>query len=194
MQENESEYTSVHDADVHVCIFPHLKEFILLDFRDDDHPSYRVVAASELLTPGYYKEIEEEFTRLLHSEDAPFVSLMTLPQRLESFLRPRGVQRLNELLAGGAQSLENPRVSIFLCSGPMITMSDDDINAALESFFEDGPPDAFIKDYGATFHRLLELERASIRAKEMDELRRAVQGRSNQFFTLWQDRPGGSQN
>src|SRR5207245_2352690 len=111
---------------------------ILLDFRDDDHPLFRVVAAGELLTPGYYKEIEDEFTRLLHSDEAPFVSLMTLPQRLENFLRTKGVQRLNELLAGGAAQaaapLENPRVSIFLCSGPMITMSDDEVTSALESF------------------------------------------------------------
>ncbi len=196
MQENEPEYTSIHDADVHVCIFPHLKEFILLDFRDDDHPTFRVVSASELLTPQYYKEIEEEFTRLLHSDDVPFVSLMTLPQRMESFLRAKGLQRLNELLRNSQASkeAETPRVSVFFCSGPMITMGDDDVTAALDSFFEDGPPEAFVKEYGDTFRRLLEMERTSIRAQEMDELRRAVRGQSNQFFTLWQNRPSAANN
>lgn len=196
MQENEPEYTSVHDADVHVCIFPHLKEFILLDFRDDDHPTFRVVQASELLTPEYYKEIAEEFRRLLHSEDAPFVTLMTLPQRLESFLRAKGLQRLNELLQHNpaVKEEENPRVSVFFCSGPMLTMGDEDVTAALNAFFEDGPPETFVKEYAITFRRLLELERASIRSQEMDELRRAVRGQSNQFFTLWQQRPGAANN
>jgi hypothetical protein len=189
MMDNDAEYTSVHDADIHVCIFPHMDEFILLDFRDDEHPTYRVVPASELLTPQYYKEIEKEFHTFLYSGEAPFVNMMTLPQRLELFLRSQGMRRLTNILpTGAADASDEPRVSIFLASGPLVDMSNEDLVELLDNFFEDGPPKEFVKDYGATFLRLLEQERVRIKAQALDELRRAVKGQSNQFFTLWQDR------
>ena len=189
MLDNDSEYTSVHDADVHVCIFPHLDEFILMDCRDMEHPTFRVVASSELLTPQYYKEIEKEFTRILYSGEAPFAKLMSLPQRLEFFLRSQGLRRLSSILPPEVDGHgETPRVSVFLCGSSITAMGDEDLNALLASFFEDGPPPAFVKEYTATFLRLMEVERGGIQERELDELRRAVQGRSNQFFTIWQER------
>ncbi len=191
MLENDAEYTSVHDADIHVCIFPHLDEFILLDYRDSGHPVVRVVPASELLTPQYFQEIEREFSRILYSGDAPFVNLMALPQRLEHFLKNQGLHHLTSLLPPGPEK-DSPRVSVFLCSGPVINMGEEELSAFLDSFFEDGPPQQFVRDYTTTFMRLLEAERASIRSRELDELRRAVKGHSNQFFTLWQEKPGAN--
>lgn len=193
MLENDAEYTSVHDADIHVCIFPHLDEFILLDYRDSEHPALRVVPASELLTPQYFQEIEKEFSRILYSGEAPFVNLMTLPQRLEHFLKAQGLHRLTSMLPPGSgppgSGKESPRVSVFLCSGAIINMGEEELSAFIDSFFEDGPPQQFVRDYTATFMRLLEAERISIRSRELDELRRAVKGHSNQFFTIWQEKP-----
>ena len=189
MQDNDSEYSSVHDADIHVCIFPHLDDFILLDYRDSEHPTFRVVPASELLTPQYYQEIEKEFTRILYSGKSPFSNLMALPQRLEYFLRSQGLRRLSSILPPDANLHGDiPRVSVFLCGGAITAMGDEDLNALMDSFFEDGPAPLFIQEYTSTFLRLMEQERAGVRATELDELRRAVQGRSNQFFTIWQDR------
>ena len=196
MLDNDAEYTSVHDADIHVCIFPHLDEFILLDYRDMEKPTFRVVPASELLTPQYYQEIEKEFTRILYSGEAPFANLMALPQRLEYFLRAQGMRRLSSILPPETdpQAGDSPRVSVFLCGSAITAMGDEDLTALMDSFFEDGPPPAFVKEYTTTFLRLMEAERAGIRERELDELRRAVQGRSNQFFTIWQERGGPGLN
>ena len=189
MLDNDSEYTSVHDADIHVCIFPHVDEFILMDCRDMKQPTFRVVPSSELLTQQYYQEIEKEFTRILYSGDAPFANLMSLPQRLEFFLRSQGTQRLSKILPPETDPHgETPRISVFLCGSSITAMGDDDLNALMDSFFEDGPPPAFVKEYTTTFLRLMEEERAGIHERELDELRRAVRGRSNQFFTMWQER------
>ena len=38
MQEHKAESDSVEDADIHICIFPHLDEFMVLDVRDPQRP------------------------------------------------------------------------------------------------------------------------------------------------------------
>lgn len=193
--DNDAEYTSVHDADIHVCIFPNLDEFILLDYRNAEKPTCRVVPSSELLPPQYYQELEKEFTRILYSGEAPFANLMALPQRLEYYLRAQGMRRLSAILQPNtAPQGDPPRVSVLLCGSAMTAMGEEDLTALVDSFFEDGPPPAFVKEYTATFLRLLAAERAGIHERELDELRRAVQGRSNQFFTLWQNRAGSGLN
>lgn len=189
MPENEAEYSSVNDADVHICIFPHLNEFLLLDVRSKDQPRYRVVPAKELLTPDYYRELEQQFSQMLHVQDAPFANLITLPQRLEAVLRQKGLERLAELI--GASVGDAPRTSVFLCAGPILKLSREEMAQAMASFFENGPPPSFIKEYAGVFLRLLAKEKGIIQQQEADELRRAVQGQSNEFFTLWQDRPSG---
>ncbi len=191
MQEKEDELTSIHDADFHICIFPHLDEFLILDSRDPKDPSFRLVPSAELLTPDYYRDLEREFSRMVQAgANAPFINLMTLPRRLEAFLRRKGMQRLTEILHDKTTGLDSPRVSVFICVGPIIALSGQDMAAAMDGFFDGAPAQEFVKEYRVAFERLLVRERMGIKAKEMDELRRAVQGRSSQFFTLWQDRQG----
>ena len=193
MQEHKAESDSVEDADIHICIFPHLDEFMVLDVRDPQRPEVRVVAAGELLTPGYYREVEREFSRMLRSEEAPFFNLMVLPQRLEVFLRWKGMEGLTEMFRAGDPTAEGRRISVFLCGGPVLAMSDEELSGALNGFFEgkEGKlPALLIEEYGSTFRRLLEMERGHVRKGELNELRRAIEGRSSQFYTLWQNRPG----
>ena len=194
MEEREDEATSVHDADLHVCIFPHLDEFVVLDVRDMENPRFRVVPAKEMLTPAYYQEVRKEFSRMLQSGESPFLSLITLPERLELYLRKKGMQALTHLVQNGDPSPEERRLSLFLCAGPILSMSDEDISASLEAFFQDRLPAPFVREYGDTFRGLLAQEKASIKARQQEELRRAVLGRSSQFFTLWQSRPSSEVN
>ena len=191
MEEHEEEASSVNEAEIFVCIFPHLREFILLDVRDMEKPQSRVVAVEELLTPRYYEEVEREFSRMLRSGESPFLNLLQLPNRLEAHLRRKGMRALSQFVPGGD---ENQRLSVFLCDGPILAMSDEDISGMMETFFQGGPPASFVQEYGATFKHLLEQEKASIRAREQEELRRAVEGRSSQFYTLWQNRSGPQAN
>ena len=194
MEEHESETSSIHDAEVHVCIFPHLEEFMVLDARDTGAPQFHVLRVDEMLTPEYYAEVEREFSQMLRSSETPFLNLMTLPQRLELFLRKKGMDAISRLAQTGNHDEDQGRVSLFLCAGPILSMSDEDVAEAMEAFFRDGPPRTFIRDYGDAFQRLLEKEKGHIKNRQQEELRRAAQGRSNQFYTLWQEQGGPDLN
>lgn len=192
MYEDISETSSVESADIHVCIFPNLEEFMVIDVRKPGEPDLRLASVHDLLTEDYLGELEREFSNLLRAEGPPFVNLMLLAARVQEMVTERGVARLIEVLSGGAADGEPPRVALFLAAGPVLTMSDDDLSLAFDAFFSNVTPAGFAARCDATFKRLLTLEKQYLQEQHKDELRRAVRGESDQFFTLWQDNaPGG---
>lgn len=192
MYEDISETSSVESADIHVCIFPNLEEFMVIDVRKPGEPDLRLASVHDLLTDDYLNEVEREFSNLLRAEGPPFVNLMLLAARVQEMVTECGVARLIEVLTGGAADGEPPRVALFLAAGPVLTMSDDDLSLAFDAFFSNVTPAGFAARCDATFKRLLTLEKQYLQEQHKDELRRAVRGESDQFFTLWQDNaPGG---
>ena len=192
MYEDISETSSVESADIHVCIFPNLEEFMVIDVRNPGEPDLRLASVRDLLTDDYLSELEREFSNLLRAEGPPFVNLMLLAARVQEMVTERGVARLIEVLSGGAADGEPPRIALFLAAGPVLTMTDDDLSLAFDAFFSNVTPAGFAARCDATFKRLLTLEKQHLQEQHKDELRRAVRGESDQFFTLWQDNaPGG---
>ena len=190
MAEQPEEENSVASADVHICIFPHLEEFLVIDVRDQAQPSVRVVSTGDFATPGYISEIEEDFAKLIRAEGPPFMNLMLLPARLQALLQQRGLARLMGLFGSSEDDPDRPRMSLFLAAGPVLNMDESDLAAAMDGFFDDKLASSFVAQCTAEFKRLLVEEKAQISKKERDELRRAVLGESDQFMTLWQDQPG----
>ena len=192
MDEDISETSSVDSADIHVCIFPNLEEFMVIDVRDSGAPHLRLASVKELLTDEYLSELEREFSGLLRADGPPFVNMMMLAARVQEMVAERGVARLVEVLGGDAAAEDAPRIALFLAAGPVLKMSDDDLSLAFDAFFSNVTPAGFAARCDATFKRLLTVEKQHIQEQHKDELRRAVRGESDQFFTLWQDgAPGG---
>ncbi len=187
MDQSEPQGNSIESADLHVTIFPHLDEFMAIDVRDKARPQVRVVNAKELLTPDHYRELEQELAALIRAPGPPFLSLITLPARMQAAMQEKGAARLAKLLAGGGGG---HRISLFICAGPIVAMTDEEADTALQAFFQDSYPKSFVELCGATFRRLLRRERTFIVSQEREQLRRAVLGESDQFYTMWQ-RPGG---
>ena len=192
MDEDISGTSSVDSADIHVCIFPNLEEFMVIDVRDPGDPNLRLASVKDLLTDDYLSELEREFSNLLRADGPPFVNMMLLAARVQEMIAERGVARLIEVLGGGEVEEDEPRIALFLAAGPVLTMSNDDLSLAFDAFFSNVTPAGFAARCDATFKRLLTVEKQHIQKQHKDELRRAVRGESDQFFTLWQDgAPGG---
>jgi hypothetical protein len=191
MDEHEPESNSVLSADLHVCIFPNLDEFMVIDVRDLEAPKARVLPAVDVLTPNHYDDLEAEFSRLLRTEGPPFLNLMLLSAKVQAMLQERGIAALAKTFGMDAANPENNRMSLFLCSGSILSMHERDVTGALEVFFGGNLPPGFVEECNQLFKKLLAEEKSKITRKEQDELRRAVLGKSEQFYTLWQS-PGSS--
>lgn len=188
MADQDAEPNSVRSADIHICIFPNLDDFLVIDVRDLNAPKVQVIAVKELLTEEYLRGLEGAFSKLLRSNGPSFTNLMLLPARLQALLQQQGVANLLRLF-GENESSNPPRISLFFCSGPILAMGDEELSSAMETFFDGRAPSGFVAESHAAFGRLLQEERSHIARKERDELRRAVMGKSEQFFTLWQHSP-----
>lgn len=190
MADSDEESNSILNADIHISLFPNLHQFMVIDVRDLADPSVRVVDASDLLTPEYYREIEEEFSRLLRAEGPPFLNLMLLPARVQAMLQEKGMAALAQMFGDPSTGEERNRISLFICTGGILAMKPREVAAAMDAFFGNKVLATFVDECNKTFIRLLDAERSQISRKERDELRRAVLGESAQFLTLWQNRPG----
>ena len=85
-------------------------------------------------------------------------------------------------------------MSLFLCSGSILSMHERDVTAAMEGFFAGHLSPGFVEECNQMFKKLLADEKSKITKKEQDELRRAVVGESEQFYTLWQSPGSGFSN
>ncbi|MSQ25306.1 MAG: hypothetical protein EXR49_03385 [Dehalococcoidia bacterium] len=188
--DREQESNSILSADIHISLFPNLHQFMVIDVRDLADPKVRVVDTTELLTPEYYREIEEEFSGLLRMEGAPFLNLMLLPARLQAMLQQKGMAALAQMFGDPSAGEERNRISLFICSGAILTMKPREMAAAMDAFFGNRVLTSFVDECTKTLLRLLDAERTQLAKKERDELRRAVLGESEQFLTLWQNPPG----
>ena len=73
--------------DIQLCIFPHLKEFLIIDMREGD-PSVRLLSTAEVFTGDFFSTVEDQFSRAIREEtEFPFAQLINLPLKLEESVR-----------------------------------------------------------------------------------------------------------
>ena len=59
-------------GDVNLLLFPHLKEFLVIDLRGD-HPNVYVVHADDVFDRDFFNHLEHEFSKILKEEtEYPF--------------------------------------------------------------------------------------------------------------------------
>ncbi len=188
MADAEPQGNSIHSAEFHVTIFPHLEEFLVIDARDLARPQLRMLNVKDLLTPEHLRELEQGFAQLLRTPGPPFLNMMALPARVQTLLQQAGGAHLGKMLSADAGEGQQ-RISLFICAGPIVTMSPEELEAAFTGFFGNAVPQAFAQECKGAFLQMLRQERTHIEQAEREELRRAVLGETGDFYTMWK-RPG----
>ena len=73
--------------DIQLCIFPHLKEFIAIDSREQP-PQILLLSTENIFIEEFYKNVEADFSEVLREENPfPFAHFINLPLRLEEIVR-----------------------------------------------------------------------------------------------------------
>ncbi|MSQ32670.1 MAG: hypothetical protein EXR59_05525 [Dehalococcoidia bacterium] len=176
-------------ADVYMTFFPHLDDFFVMDVRShlQDGPMFKVMRISEIVSEDMYQAIERRLGQVLR-ERKDMASLMRVPERL-SWIIQRRIMRFALRYALPPERLEEqPRVTIFIVTGQAVYMSRDMLQQAIEASVSSSVDNRFISDSVETLSRLFEKEKSFIKNTQKEQIREAIAGESEMFYSIWESR------
>lgn len=182
-------------GDVNICIFPHLREFLVVDARatvPEGAHSY-LMMTDDVLDHRFYREMESAIHELVEEMPHTFSELGQLPQRVDDTIRELALSAILRQI-GSEDLIENDaaEVSVFLCAGPALTMGIAQVDETVRAMLGDHARGPEIEQCSHHMQRLMGEERAHAKAEEGDMARRAVAGDMDYYFTVWSqaDRDG----
>lgn len=174
--------------DIQLCIFPHLKEMLVIDQRGESS-NISLLNAADVFTSDFYKTVEEEFSETLRAHtDFPFAHLINLPMHLEETIRDAVMTSILDRLGVTQDPDEFPTVIVFIVSGGVLTAQPDQVLEGLKKILRDHCGEAAMEQWQGDLSRLIAEESALLQSVSSQELNEALKGDSPDYFTLWENR------
>ena len=191
MAELPSDPLPEEQAELSICIFPHLAEFLVIDARKENPqgPSLFQFTSEQVLDERFYKETESDFSQLLRQRDQPISYLIGIPQQLEETLKRKALEAILSALDGGAVTRLPNQLAVLICAGDILNMPVSQIAQVFEQLSggEADPP--LISQWTDEFEKLQARERQAVKDRLEERSRLAVKPMHGEFYTLWQN-PG----
>ena len=175
--------------DIQLCIFPHLKEFLVLDLRESN-PEVLLLNYSDVFVEDFFSTVEAEFSQMLRAEnDHPFAHLIDLPMLVDELVRNTAMTAiLNRLDIHIHQEDQVPTVIVFIVSGSALSSQSDQVLEGLSNLLKEHSGDDTVARWEGTISRLVAEEREVLQGQNRQELTAALAGDSPDYFTLWENR------
>ena len=175
--------------DIQLCIFPHLKEFLVVDLREDPK-RVLLMNTGDVFVDEFFKSVEAEFSEVLREETSfPFSHFINLPLRLEEVMRETAMTFiLDRLDIQLGDEEEIPNVVVFVISGGALTSRADQVLDGLRELLKPFIGEGALDDWEETIARLVSEEKRVLHQETMHDLSDALRGDSPDYFTLWESR------
>jgi hypothetical protein len=180
--------TSTEQMDICLWVFPHLREFLAVDLREDA-PRVSLLSASDVFGDPFLEKLEQGFCRLLRERpEYPFVHLMDLPLRLEELVRETGMLSVLDRLGRRGDPDEFPTVAVYVISGMALSMSEEQVSSAFRAALREKANPQVVGDCSRILSQLILREHEVVKRIDHQELRESLENQSPNFFTLWERR------
>ena len=175
--------------DIQLCIFPHLKEFLVIDLRDGTQ-GIQLLHTAEVFNDDFFSSVEEELSQTIHEETGfPFAHLINLSLRLEEAVRGTAMTFILNRLGVTPDTEPVPSVIVFIVSGGALGAQPDVVLDGLKRLLENRfDSESAIGEWGAVLSRLIAEEHAILKNQNQHELTEALMDDSPDYFTLWENR------
>ena len=186
----EFETEDTKKAEISLCIFPNLGEFVAIDARPGlaGRPRFEVLRVEDVFDEGFFSRLEAEFGKLLRRQEKPFLRLLSLPQEVEGLIRLHGfraiLRRLN--VDVDEETDAAPSVAVLFLTGPFLTLEPEGLRHALKELFDGQLQGDGLESCIDTISKMADREREEGDGASPSELSRLIQGDSNHYATLWQ--------
>ena len=174
--------------DIQLCIFPHLKEFLVIDLREGS-TGVQLLGAAEVFTEDFFKAVEEEFSEAVRTEtEFPFAHLINLPLRMQEVVRETAMTFVLDRLGVGPHSEAIPNVIVFIVSGGALGAQSELVLEGLKQLLQANCGETTAAEWEEVLSRLISEENAVLQRLNQHELTEALHGDSPDYFTLWENR------
>jgi len=174
--------------DIHLCIFPHLKEMLLIDLREEPG-AISLLSTGEIFTGEFYTVVEAEFSEALRSEtDFPVSHLLNLPVLMEDAIRESAMTFILDRLGVSPDNDSIPTVVVFIVSGGALAAQPDLVLDGLKKLLGEHCGEQVIGEWEEALSRLITEESAVLENVNRHELSETLDGDSPDYFTLWESR------
>ena len=175
--------------DIQLCIFPHLKESLVLDIRESN-PQVLLLNSSDVFVEDFFATVESEFSEILRAEsDHPFAHMIDLPMMVEELVRNTAMTAILTRLGIHIHHEDQiPTVIVFIVSGSALSSQSDRVLDGLRNLLKEHSGDETVAQWEETISRLVTEERKVLQVENQQELTTALSGDSPDYFTLWENR------
>ena len=175
--------------DIQLCIFPHSKEFFVLDFRETN-PQVLLLNSSEVFVEDFFATVEAEFSQMLREEnDHLFAHLIDLPMLVDELVRNIAMTAiLNHLGIHVHHEDQIPTVIVFIVSGAALSSQSDLVLEGLRNLLKGHSGDETVARWEETISRLVAEEGEALQGQHQEGLAATLGGQTPDYFTLWENR------
>lgn len=179
--------SSFTPADLNICIFPHLSEFLVIDSRSDipGGPTTYLLNTDQVLNSEFYRAVETSVNEVIRETERTFSELGALPQKLDDVIRENTIRAIFGSLDQHNNDDPPPDIAIFLCAGAALHMDAKQIDFAMQSMLGDGIELSKLTEASGTMQFLVSQERSLARVEEKEMTVLAISGDEKNYYTLW---------
>ena len=174
--------------DITLAIFPHLREFLVIDTRDS-RANLEVMSTDSVFNDEYYRAVESEFGSMLREGgDRPFLHLMHLPGQLDDILRGVAMNFILDRLGVNFHDEDDlPEVVVFVISGPTLAIPQDQVVAGFSEMLSQRLDSGDTERWAQTLAELIQRETEAFPATN-DVLGESMTDESLDPYYIWQNR------
>ena len=181
--------------DLQLCIFPHLREFLVFDARPGE-PQVRLLHTDDILGDDFFRAVEAEFSHALrHTGEYPFSHLMNMTIHFEETIREVAMSFILERLGvrlhaepGADLSPDDlPGVVVYVITGNAAAAHSEVVLEALRSLLSRGEGPESLAEWESTLTGMVARESEISQRLNREELAEAIRGDSPDYLTLWEN-------
>ena len=175
------------NSDITLCIFPHLKEFLVIDTRSGKDKTYEnsVISLSldKLLDDKFHNNITDEFSKLIRTDEIDFMRLISLPQKIEKLVRNEIIKIIiNEV---GIVEDNFSQIGIIFFNKDILKLSKEQLENALVEIFSGKTDNIFIENLSNKIMNLIKLESDFVKNNYKSNIESIINENDESYITLW---------
>lgn len=174
--------------ELQLCIFPHLREFLVFDARPGQ-PRVRSLSADDVFGDEFFRAVEHEFSHALREMgDYPFAHLMNLSMHFEEAIREVAMMFILERLGvrpGSEPAPEIPTVVVYVISGGVVSSGAELALDTLRELLQKPGSRESLPEWESRFAAMAAQEAEIMQRLNRQELAQAIRGESPDYFALW---------